>query len=282
MNEELKADLVALQRDLQLLLKPVLALAKVKKSSKADVIDQLVRVLERFPATIDLGPAVDEIRARAQRVVTEGRRQREGTLKQVVGGLVGLRKGSGEDVREVASGWRIGRFELEVDTSHPRVRVLYNKEALVPWSAVAAEGDLDALLTSAARKLETAELPTERLVGLFWSAFEGALNAARKVTPTTRVPLREFYRAVRVELVRDELATASHPDARLKHAEFPTWAFLYNLDRYRSASAEIPPDKSLVLETGSQQDHQKGMAMVLNGLKATQDYKSYCYIYSQI
>ena len=263
------------------MLRPILALAKVRRTSKADVVDQLAKALQRVPRGPEFGRALDEVRGRAERIAAEGAREREGTLKRLVGELVRSRKAAGEEVREVASGWRIGRFELELDEGQPRARVLYNKEVVAPWAVVTAGGDLDALFSGADKKLESAELPTASLAEVFSRAFQAAERGSGTLPDAGRVPLRDFYRAVRVELVRDELHRAAHPDAKLELADFPKWAFLYNVDRYRAAPPDMARGRRLVLETGSQQDHRRGLSMVLNGLKASQDYRSYCYVRSQ-
>jgi hypothetical protein len=89
------------------------------------------------------------------------------------------------------------------------------------------------------------------------------------------VPLVDFYRQLRLTLVRRDLG--QRPDKKLSYVEFPQWAFLYNLDRYRSLSSNIPRETRLVVQTGSQQETQR-FGMITDGLDARQDYKVVCYV----
>ena len=90
------------------------------------------------------------------------------------------------------------------------------------------------------------------------------------------MPLPDFYRGVRVALVRSELADQA-PEKRLRWAELPRWAFLYNLDRYRAHVTEVSEGQRLGLQTGSQQESRQ-FGMVVNGLDAAQDYRTMCFI----
>ena len=76
---------------------------------------------------------------------------------------------------------------------------------------------------------------------------------------------------------RQELAIGA--DKKLVRTELPKWAFLFNLDCYRRDTSKHDAQQRLSLETGSQHDHQKGLAVIANGLDAREDYRSYCYIF---
>ena len=63
----------------------------------------------------------------------------------------------------------------------------------------------------------------------------------------------------------------------MKKLSIGSWAFLFNLDRYR-AQNDMPAERKLALQTGSQTEQQRGMGLVTNGLSAAEDYKVYCYV----
>jgi len=86
------------------------------------------------------------------------------------------------------------------------------------------------------------------------------------------VPAREFYKEVRVALLRKRLELKQSPK------DLQLWAFLYNLDLYSASITQIPQTKRLGLQSGSQHEVSKGLGIVVNGLDALQDYKTICYI----
>jgi hypothetical protein len=150
--------------------------------------------------------------------------------------------------------------------------VLYNREVVLPWQAIASAADLNRLVADARAKLERYAVPEPLLADLLSSAFDHALAGSRSQAKSL-VPLPELYREFRIAQVRRTLS--GKPDRKLENADFPRFAFLYNLDRYRVTSGTKPG--LVTLETGSQSDVQRGLGMVLNGLEATGDYRTYCY-----
>jgi hypothetical protein len=86
------------------------------------------------------------------------------------------------------------------------------------------------------------------------------------------VPVLKFYLEVRVALLRKALL-AKQPDK-----ELPLWVFLYNLDRYCAASTQVPKNKKIGLQSGSQHEVSNKKAIIVNGLDAYQDYKTICHI----
>jgi len=83
----------------------------------------------------------------------------------------------------------------------------------------------------------------------------------------------DFYKEVRIALIRNCLV--KKPTSKIdKYLDFPLWAFLYNLDIYRSL--EIPIEQKLGFQTGSQVESSKGL--VINGLNPQDDYKVMCYV----
>jgi len=146
------------------------------------------------------------------------------------------------------------------------------------WSPIGKAEDLSSLVSGAIKKLSEWAIPDEDMSEIFWAAYEHLRQTSKGgAGSATRVPLPEFYKEVRVVMTRHELR-AGKPDRKLSRSEFPKWAFLHNLDRYRRLVINLPADHRLTLETGSQNDHQKGMSMIVNGLDAKDDYKSYCYV----
>lgn len=274
------AVLKGISRDVASLLKPLEALAQLK-ASDPEALDHLEKALTALPSSEQLARALDELRTRATQALSGLRDDRVKKVGAYEAEFIRAMRQAGHTPREAgASAWRVGPIEIELQRERARARARYNKEAISPWQPVSSAASLVALHRKAQSLLESSALPTEALPDVLWWAYDHLRrHAARTDAAAVRIPLPEFYREVRVALARMELS-GGKADRKLARIEFPRWAFLYNLDRYRKAHASVPAEKRLALETGSQHDHSKGLAMVLNGLDAGDDYKSYCYVFA--
>lgn len=272
--------LKALARDAQALSKPLEAIAKLKPGD-AEALDRLQKALASLPTGEQLGHALNELRVRAETTLRDARAARAESFRRHEADFVREQRAAGTPVRESGSdSWRVGPLELELQREASKARLLYNRDPVTAWKPIGSREDLNGLVAAAHKNLEGAALPADALPELLWDAYEHLRrSAARQDAGAVRVPLNEFFREVRVALTRHELRSGK-PDRKLTRTELPRWAFLYNLDRYRRMLPELPAERRLGFETGSQHDHQKGMAMVMNGLDANADYKSYCYVYA--
>ena len=266
-----------LQAEFRRLAGPLTALAKVRPGDPK-ALERLDAALRRLPAGELLGQELDQLRERATRFLDEARRARVAAFRPLEAEYVRAAREQGKQLRERANGWRIDMLALELQREQARARFLYNREVLVSWSPVGSAEDLARLEERARAMLEKAAYPDDMLREVFWNAYErerARRQQGRKGRPET-VPILDFYRAVRVALVDYELAD-DKPDKKLRYGELPRWAFLYNLDRYRSLAAGAPEAQRLGLQTGSQQE-SRTIGVVVNGLDAQQDYKTMCYI----
>lgn len=270
-ESELSDPLKAAQRDAKRLAGLFDAIAKLKPSS-AGFTEKLATAIDALPPADALVAAIGQIRSAAENRVRDARANRESIVRSVEADFVnGLRK-NGAAIREVSDGWRIGEMQLELKRTAGQARLLYNREVVIPWQSIGSVSDLDRLVTDARGRLARYAIPDPLLTDLLSSALDCALSNSKSQTKSL-VPLPELYKEFRVAQVRRTLA--GKPDRKLEHAEFPRFAFLYNLDRYRLMTG--PRSGVLTLETGSQSDVQRGIGMVLNGLEATADYRTYCY-----
>lgn len=271
----------SLQRDAAALAKHLEAIAKLRPSDPK-ALDVLEKAITSLPPSATLAGALEELRDRASRVLSAARAARGDGIRRIEADYVRSRKAAGDPVREAgSSSWRLGKIELEVDRGRARARALYNHEVVVPWCPIARPEDLQKLVTDADKRITDAAIPEETLA----RAFSEAYDHLRRTTPSkasqaTRVALKDFYREVRVVLARHELLEGK-PDKKLARPELPLWAFLFNLDRYLKRAPALPAHQRLTFETGSQTDHGRGLAMVVNGLDANGDYKTYCYVYAE-
>ena len=156
------------------------------------------------------------------------------------------------------------------------MRCLYNKEVVVDWRTVQSGREAQTAFQDAIKLLKDSELQNrevilsvalKRLVG--YRTFDGAPDPKR-------VPIKDFYKEVRTELLRRQLDRKGALGKPISN-DLPLWVFLYNLDRQLRCSAE-EGGPALFVETGSQAEHAKGWALTLNGLDARNDYKQYCFV----
>ena len=275
MDEE--QELKALQKVARDVAQTFERLTKVR-ARRADTLPALEAVLASLPSKDDVTSIAHELRTKLERLVQSIRKDRREGFGTIEAEFVRRAKAEKRPIREVSDGWRIGMLEIHLRREHGQVRVLYDHEEILPWAAVSDVTDLEAVTKKAQERLERSELPEALRANTFWRAYQ-AIRADRErrgLSNAGAVPILDFYREVRVELVRQELA-GRPPDRKLTYADLPRWAFLFNLDRYR-AQDDVASDKKLALQTGSQTEQQRGMGLVTNGLNAGEDYKVYCYV----
>jgi len=266
-----------LQAEYRRLVGPLGALAKIKPNDPR-ALERLAATLKRLPSGDTLGPALDDLRGRTERFLETARRERIAAFRPLEAEWVRAARADGKHLRERSGGWRVDMLELGLQRDQARARFFYNREALTPWSPLGGAADLAALEERARALLNGATFPDASLAAIFHDAYAGE-RAARERQSKGRaevVPLPDFYRGVRVALVRSELAGQA-PEKKLRWVELPRWAFLYNLDRYRARAAEVPEGQRLGLQTGSQQESRQ-FGMVVNGLEAAQDYRTMCFV----
>lgn len=265
-----------IRRDATALAKHIEAFARLKPGD-AKVLDTLEIAIAALPPSESLASALEDLRKRAAATLSAARAARAERVRSLEAEFVRGKREGGASVRESGdSSWRIDSLEIETDRGRAQARAKYNREVVVGWMAIANARDFDRLVADGQKRLVSAELPEDAVPQLFWAAYE---HLRGKNQVTARVALLDLYRELRVAITRHELSTGK-ADRKLSRADFPKWAFLYNLDRYRRVLPSLPAETRLTLETGSQQDNKRGLTVVVNGLNAADDYRSYCYVYA--
>jgi hypothetical protein len=266
-----------LQAEFRRLAGPLGAFAKIRPTDPKS-LERLDAALKRLPSGESLGEAVEGLRERTAQYLHVARRERIAAFHPIEADWVRGARESGKGLRERSSGWRVEMLELQLQREQARARFFFNREALTPWSPIGSPDDLAALEERARKLLDGIAFPDAMLTEVFWDAYEQERAARQRVGKgrAETIPLPDFYRGVRVALVRHELA-GQGPEKKLRWAELPRWAFLYNLDRYRALGPAVPEGRRLGLQTGSQQESRQ-FGMVVNGLDAAQDYRTMCFV----
>lgn len=272
-QEELKT----LQKAWRDVARPFERLAKIKPTG-AEWVSKVGAASKDLPPTDLVATALGDLRTKLEQLLhrtTKARREKFGMLQAE---FIRNKRNEKVAIKEVANGWRVGMLELQFRPEQSQARALYNHEEIVKWSGFASALDIEAITKKANDLLLRGELEADLRVDVLGRAYESARmdREQKRATNPAVVPILDFYRATRIELVRQELAGKS-PDRPLQFGEFPRWRFLFNLDRYR-AQGNVGSEKRLVLQTGSQAEQQKGMGLVTNGLNAVEDYKVFCFV----
>ena len=182
----------------------------------------------------------------------------------------------GKEVREWTDGWRIDKLRLELRRAQAQARFLYTEYPILNWSTVCDLEDLMKLEHKALSDMALSEIEDEVLIHCFWQAFEAERKKRHDqgLPNPSLVPILDFYRRVRVELVAHELE--KRPDKRLAFVDMPRWAFVYNLDRYLAMWRKVPSDMRVAVQTGAQAETKNGL--VVNGLRASDHFRVMCYV----
>lgn len=251
---------------------PLQSMASVKPGT-ADALDRLENAIAKLPSSKALADELEKLRSQAKTVLAECRRARTEGFGKLEKEFIAGARAAGESVRELAEGWRVGPLEIQAKRANAQCRALYNREQVVPWAKVADVQDLRRLYQKAMESLERVAIPESSLGSIFAEAYDEASRRRPKAIATSdgRVALRNFYPELRLALIRSDLQRK--PDGQSTYSDFPLWAFLYNLDRYR----QLVRTDRLVLQTGSQEETRR-LGCVVGGLDAKQDYTQVCFI----
>ena len=268
--------LLKLQKELNHhIVEPLQKLCKINlaKPEKLEDFDKLIRAL---PTGEILGNALNEWVRKVQDSLRVEQATRKNEFGRIFSDFIRLQKDANIKTREFTNSWRVGLLEVELRPEYAQVRCRYNEQVLNKWTPITKLEDFKSLYDSTSDKIRKCEIPFPILRDAMWEAYE-YVRSKQNVSMFNRqsVPAKEMIKELKVVLYRKSLERKA---PRLK--ETSDWVFLYNVDLYFSKLREIPSDKRLSLEAGSQLEISKGKGIILNGLDAGQDYKIYCYLKS--
>lgn len=273
-----KAELDRLQSAYKKIIKVLTPFTSLKSGSP-DLLEKMQRALKGLPPGEILAATVNDLGRETKVFLERLRREWVHRFREIETRFIKQAREQGVPVQEQDRGWRVGKLEIQVKREQYQVQISYNHEVIIPWSVVRSESELGRLIDKANAGLENMALPEGWLGEIFWRAFQRWLGTSGERESRSYAPILDFYRQVRMELVESELREGK-PDRKLRYADFPRWAFLYNVDRYRTISATLPPERRLGFESGSQREVAQGKGMTINGLDARGDYKKVCYVVS--
>jgi len=252
-------------------------IAKIK-ASDPQALAQLDKALQTLPDDTEFIHLYQAYKNKAQSFVTTARQNRANNIKRLISTYIRDAQQSGKTTREFIKGWRIGPLELQINFEQAMISFYYNQENLTKWQSVGSVEDIKKAEAAALTLLEKAALPPELLTRVFWEAYLEARKRNSRSMDESLVAINDFYREVRIALVRSRFETKK-PHVKLdRFVEFSKYAFLYNLDLYRAMTSQIPAEIKLAWQTGSMSEVNKGNGVVVNGLNAANEYRFICYV----
>ena len=274
-KEELR---LAIQ-DIRNLVRPLDAIVRLRSSDK-HLMAKLSDAIAKLPDPDLLSQAYAEIKAKIERLVSEDAKARSSAFRQIEASFVEERRASNVTVKETQFGWRIGWIELGVQRDRSKARALFNHEEVVGWQEIGSAAELGELVEEAKQALLKAEWDPDDRRTLFESAYDATCRSRKRsgAKDPNVVPLKDFFRYLRLELVRGELSRGA-PSKRLKESvELPTSRFLFNLDRYFEHSSFASAKRRLQLQTAGQAEMKRIGSFTTNGLRPASDYRAHTYI----
>ena len=236
-------------------------------------IDDLIRTQN---ALAKLDDHVNGFREKLERLVPKLKDQRSRELQASVHKFASEIRKSGTLVQETSDGYRLGELFLECRPSQGQIRFTYNRASMHSWVKFSSPKELKTLHTQSLRRLHSTAIPDALLKDIF---FETYLSCDELFNKKGWVKIEDFYLPLRKALISSELSTRANVDLS-KFASFPNFAFLYNLDRYRTIRRKIDQNKRLNFEFGAQSETGK-FGVLLGGLN-NYDLKKLCWIFRDI
>src|SRR5665648_205356 len=236
-----KAELMKLKKEYLDSFKGIIDISKIKKDDKAlDLFDNIVK---KMPPGQTLGNRIEELRKKSSEMIREMKRARVDSFQRGITKFVNDSQNTGSFVRQTSNGWRIDQFEYALKNEVANVCLLYNREIIIPWTPVDSSEDLEKLKTKAIGMLATFEIDFNDMLTALVDGFKEAERRQKQTNLSTDSPIdiHDFIREFRIALLRNQLT--GKLGKKLKYAELPEWAILYNLDRYRMNMGKIPENK---------------------------------------
>ena len=265
--EELKN----IKPELKKIMKNFDALIKSNIKTTKDVFEYEERLENIIPSESFIR-AFDGWKKRTAEVLKKYREECKNGFGRSISEFIRKQQNYGLKTREFQSSWRVGPLKINFKPDQVSAQFLYNEHIVSKWAVFSDSDELGELFDHTLKKLAEKAIPDEFLSRVFDDAFQQA--QFRGQADQSRAPIKDLWMETEVALYRLNKLTKG----KCKISELPLWAYLYNLDRYRQVARNLAPDQRLSFEAGSQHEINRGLGLILNGLEADEDYKTFCYV----
>jgi hypothetical protein len=248
------------------------------RADKTDALEKLEKAIKGINPSNTLVSSIEENLITAKKFIEKAKNIRSESFKRHEAEYIKSLHSENKPVREYSSAWRMGNLMIKVRPGLSKIKILYNDQTLINWTSVNSKEDFIDLENRANAMLKDYILPENELIDVFYDAFKEAKNHLSVKANASLVPILDFYKEFRISLIRKLLESKGSAAKIDKYQRFPLWAFLYNLDIYRSLGSKVPDNKRLGFQTGSMQETSQNKGLVVNGLNPNDDYKVMCYV----
>jgi hypothetical protein len=271
-------ELESIKKDFSRIYQPLIDLKSIKIKDP-DRDERLKKLLNRLPSGDDLKKPYEETIQRLTIFVKKTETLNKESFSRSKNDYLQSLNTKGIQHRSVdANLLRVDNLEIELKPDTAQIRILYNRAVVLPWKTIRSADDIDQYMAGAQNKLKQAKINEKDLPKLIKNAYDRLKNKKEqeKKMDAYRVPLKPMHKAVITELFLQQINSKNVLNTKIE-IDFPEWAFLYNLDLYRSMQNAIPAEYQLVFETGGMTETEKE-GIILNGLTANSDFKKFCYL----
>ncbi len=254
----------------------ILPITKLKPNDPS-AVEILDKTIKNISNGITISTSLEEAIIAAKEVIVKVQKQRIEKVKRHEAELINSLKDENVSVREINQGWRIGKLTLNLKPDIAKARILYNEQEVIPWEPVTGKESLINLLDKGNKKLEDLLIPVADLPEIVWDTYLRCshIRGEKKAI----IPVGEYFIELRLTIIKKMLQR--NPGAKItSYLEFPLWAFLYNMDVYRSIAKDLLDGKRIGFQTGSQTETSANKGFTFGGLNPRDDFKIYCYIIS--
>jgi hypothetical protein len=273
------AELEIMVKDLIKIVKKIDGIKYIKPQNPK-FLEKLEAYQKSLPRGSDIGPLLDGISFRLRDYIEEKKQYRAKNFQPLINEFLESLRTKQRDYRIIENTlFRVGWFEMETQPVNGTIRILFDKNVILPWRPVHNLGEIESCFQECTNQLKDVEIPIDKFSNMLYQCYQRLrTEQEKKRKPNSRfVLLKSIHEEMLIELFRTQVKGKKNLNVKFKDIFFPEWAYQYNLERYRSQMSEIPDEKRLLFETGSQADTEK-FGIVLNGLSAQSDYKKFCYI----
>lgn len=272
-------DFEMIKKDLLKIDKKISAIRFIKPKDPK-FLEKLESYQKTLPRGDEVGPILDEVSKKLKSYIESSNKNRLTFFRPLINQYIESLQGKNISYRIVDNTlFRVGCLEIETQPEKGNIRILFNKNTIFPWTPVREMNDIESSVQASHAKLKEVEVSLDEFSRMLFYAYQkvrAKQEKERKPNPGF-VMLKSLHSEILVELFKLQLKGKKSLNVKMKDIFFPDWAFLYNLDLYRAKLSQIPEEKRLLFETGSQAETEK-YGVVLNGLSAQSEYKKFCYI----
>lgn len=259
-------------------MKQIILLDKMKVTD-TDFIENFEKIVDKLAPDGTLLKFIEEFYIKANTAVEKHKELSEMEFKKIEAEYIRELKTKEIQVLECNEGWRVGKLKLRINPTAAKAMFLYNEEDITDWVSINSKEDFINLEQKANKMLKDFEIEEEKLVDIFWQAYRSYLLENKQAEETGMVPIKDFYEEFFIKLNKENIKKEKNKlKINKNYIEYPLWAFLYNLDRYRALGSKVQAEKKLGLQTGSLQETSKNKGLVVNGLNPQEGYKVMCYV----